>query len=83
MLLHFLTKVQFTGEVRLQPSISTLDLAFESLELTAPAEANTKAATGSIALKITFFINLKLRFINMIYSILQVFDPTPATGQFI
>ena len=72
------------GETCFHPGTAKVaELEFELLVLTAPAEANAKANTGSIAFKNTFFISVKFWFIIVIYSFLQVFDPIPVTGRLI
>lgn len=83
-LLQSLTYSHSVGEIRFQPGTSkAVDEEFESVILTAPAEAKTKAATGNIALKKTFFIIIKFWLLLVIYSLIQVFDRTPETGRLI
>jgi hypothetical protein len=50
------------GAVRLNPcTLAISDLVVESLVLTAPADANTKATTGNIILIAKDFIILKFK----------------------
>lgn len=84
-LLQSATYSHSVGEIRFHPgTFNETELDLESLVLTAPAEANAKANTGSIvAFKKTFFIIVKFKLVFVIYSFLQVFDRIPVTGQLI
>ncbi|KGO90571.1 hypothetical protein Q764_00155 [Flavobacterium suncheonense GH29-5 = DSM 17707] len=57
-------------------------LTFASLVPMAPALANVNANTGKITFAIVFII-IKFRYDFLIYSFLQVFDLSPATGRYI